>query len=171
MFEPISFDNYDIPRASDVAAFWDPFTQQGDPCLSPEPSEVVLLGVAKWFSRTVAQRVYRHSRSHRCGQELVAIDLVMFLLTEGYEPEHCSLEVYFSHFPSFSKLCMDDLVAQALDLGKTLSSFDIKYATIWDRESLEHFEKEVSGSGVHVGALNSQDWGLLRTIEREWVVR
>ncbi|KAK8771928.1 hypothetical protein V5799_024825 [Amblyomma americanum] len=167
ILDPLFFDYYDLPSASDIAAFRNDLGR-GHP--GRRPSQIVVIGVAKWFGRTVAQRITRHTRDYRGGQQLVAIDLVMFLLTEGHALEHCSIEIYASHFPSFSKLCMDDLETQALDLGKTLQWFDVKYARVWDRDSSDAFRTRVSGCGANVASMSGEDWKFLRALEREWVV-
>ncbi|KAH7948147.1 hypothetical protein HPB52_018773 [Rhipicephalus sanguineus] len=174
LLEPLRFDNYDVPSASDIEAF------RGESAtdhhyhhlaFNHRPSQVVIIGVARWFGRTVAQRVVRHARSsHRGGgQQLLTLDLVMFLLTEGHVLEHCSIEIYASHFPSYSKLFMEDLETQCRDVGKALQSFDIKYAAVWDAESLNDFRARVSETGVNLGSMSGEDWKFLWALESEWV--
>ncbi|KAL3204649.1 hypothetical protein MRX96_011636 [Rhipicephalus microplus] len=84
------------------------------------------------------------------GQQLLTLDLVMFLLTEGHALEHCSIQIYASHFPSYSKLFMEDLETQCWDLGKAFKSFDVK-------------------RGLNLGGMNAEDWKFLWTLETEWV--
>ncbi|KAL1414642.1 hypothetical protein MTO96_000766 [Rhipicephalus appendiculatus] len=128
-------------QASDIEAFrGESAADHHHLAFNHRPSQVVIIGVARWFGRTVAQRIVRHVRSnHRGGggQQLLTLDLVMFLLTEGHALEHCSIEIYVSHFPSYSKLFMEDLETQCRDVGKALQSFDVKYAAVWDAESLK----------------------------------
>nr|XP_050026689.1 uncharacterized protein LOC126521972 isoform X2 [Dermacentor andersoni] len=168
--EPLCFDNYDVPSTSDMEAFLGETTTctLSSRC---RPAQVVIMGVARWFGRTVAQRIVRHSRSSHCGgQQLLTLDLVMLLLTERYALEHCSIEIYVSHFPSFSKLFMDDLETQCRDLGKALLSFDVKYAAVWHRESLNDFRARVSGTGVKLESMSGANWKFLRTLESEWAI-
>ncbi|XP_049528056.1 uncharacterized protein LOC119461040 [Dermacentor silvarum] len=168
--DPLRFDNYDVPSASDMEAFLGE-TATYKLSLSYRPAQVVIMGVARWFGRIVAQRIVRHSRSNHCGgQQLLTLDMVMFLLTERYELQHCSIEIYVSHFPSFSKLFMDDLETQCRDLGKALQSFDVKYAAVWDWESLNDFRVRVSETGVKLQSMSGADWTFLRTLESEWVI-
>lgn len=171
--EPLRFDNYDVPSTSDIEAFHGEWTSDHHHRLAfnQRPSQVVVIGVARWFGRTVAQRITRHARSsHRGGgQQLLALDLVMLLLTEGHALEHCSIQIYASHFPSYSKLFMEDLETQCRDLGKAFQSFDVKYAAVLDAESLNYFRARVSETGLNLGGMNAEDWKFLWTLETEWV--
>lgn len=165
---PLSYDSYDVPLASDIEAFRG---ETGHTIWDRRPSEVVIIGVAKWFGRTVTQRIVRHARStHRGGsQQLLTLDLVMSLLTEGHTPEHCSIEIYASHFPSYSKLFTEDLETQCRDLGKSFQSFDVKYAAVRDQESLDDFRMKVSGTGVNFGPMNDEDYRLLWALKSAWL--
>ncbi|CAN7944009.1 unnamed protein product [Ixodes hexagonus] len=166
MLRVITLDDYEFPTTQDLAAY-----RGGDRlACGQEPDWIVFIGIAKWFDRIVAQRVFRQPRDGGSVGQLVAIDLVMFLLTEGYVPEHCSLEIYASRFPSFSGLCTSDLLTQAEQFGTVFERFVVRYASLRDGESATGVLDALRRSGVSAGPMGSEEWSYLLRLERDWTI-
>lgn len=165
MLEALDFDDYDLPTAKDIRAFRGALEDR-----KGEPKEIVFIAVAKWFDRTVAQRIFRHSLSGDNVGHLVAIDVLMILLTRGHVMQHCSLELYASHFPSFSTVCTSDLLRQAKSFGRVLDKFVLKYAGIRDEGAARSVLKELELFGVRASPMVAEDWTFLSRLERDWTV-
>ncbi|EEC07682.1 hypothetical protein IscW_ISCW019167, partial [Ixodes scapularis] len=165
MLEAITLDDYEFPTTRDVAAYRESRLNRDD-----EPDCIVFIGIAKWFDRVVAQRVFRHRQEGGSVGQLVAIDLVMFLLTEGYVLEHCSLEIYASRFPSFSELCSSDLLTQAQQFGRVFDKFVVRYASLRDGDSATDLVAALERSGVSVGPMGAEEWSYLSRLERDWTI-
>ncbi|CAN7984325.1 unnamed protein product, partial [Ixodes pacificus] len=165
MLEAITLDDYEFPTTRDVAAYREGRLNRGN-----EPDCIVFIGIAKWFDRVVAQRVFRHRQEGGSVGQLVAIDMVMFLLTEGYVLEHCSLEIYASRFPSFWELCSSDLLTQAEQFASVFDKFVVRYASLRDGDSATDLVAALDRLGVSVGPMGDEEWSYLSRLERDWTI-